>query len=64
MSLVSPDGDMGFPGTLTVHVRYTLVGSAVHIDYSATTDKPTVTNLTNHSYFNLRAKARARSWTK
>ena len=53
MTLVSKDGDMGFPGTLTVHVRYTLVGSAVHINYSATTDKPTVTNLTNHSYFNL-----------
>jgi aldose 1-epimerase len=53
MSLVSPDGDMGFPGTLTVHVRYTLVGDALHINYSATTDKPTVTNLTNHSYFNL-----------
>ncbi len=53
MSLVSPDGDMGFPGKLAVHVRYTLVGSAVHISYSATTDKPTVTNLTNHSYFNL-----------
>jgi aldose 1-epimerase len=53
MTLVSPDGDMGFPGTLTVHVRYTLVGSAVHINYSATADKPTVTNITNHSYFNL-----------
>jgi aldose 1-epimerase len=53
MTLVSPDGDMGFPGTLTLHVRYTLVGSAVHINYSATTDKPTVTNITNHSYFNL-----------
>jgi aldose 1-epimerase len=53
MSLVSKDGDMGFPGTLTVHVRYTLVGAAVHINYSATTDKPTVTNITNHSYFNL-----------
>jgi aldose 1-epimerase len=53
MTLVSKDGDMGFPGTLTVHVRYTLVGSAVHINYSATTDKPTVTNITNHSYFNL-----------
>lgn len=51
MTLVSPDGDMGFPGTLTVHVRYTLVGGAVHINYSATTDKPTVTNITNHSYF-------------
>jgi aldose 1-epimerase len=53
MTLVSKDGDMGFPGTLTVHVKYTLVGSAVHINYSATTDKPTVTNITNHSYFNL-----------
>jgi aldose 1-epimerase len=53
MSLVSKDGDMGFPGTLTVHVGYTLVGSAIHINYAATTDKPTVTNITNHSYFNL-----------
>jgi aldose 1-epimerase len=52
-TLVSPDGDMGFPGTLTAHVRYTLVGSALHINYSATTDKATVVNLTNHSYFNL-----------
>ena len=53
MSLVSKDGDMGFPGTLTVHVRYTLVGDALHIHYAATTDKPTVVNLTNHAYFNL-----------
>ena len=53
MSLVSKDGDMGFPGTLTVHVRYTLVVGAVHINYSATTDKATVTNITNHAYFNL-----------
>jgi len=53
MSLVSKDGDMGFPGTLTVHVRYTLAGGALHIAYSATTDKPTVTNITNHAYFNL-----------
>jgi aldose 1-epimerase len=53
MSIVSKDGDMGFPGTLTVHARYTLVGAAVHINYSATTDKATVTNITNHSYFNL-----------
>jgi aldose 1-epimerase len=53
MSLVSPDGDMGFPGTLTVHVRYTVEGKSLRINYSATTTKPTVLNLTNHSYFNL-----------
>ena len=53
MTLVSPDGDMGFPGQLTVHVRYTLQGDSLHLDYSATTTKPTVLNLTNHSYFNL-----------
>jgi aldose 1-epimerase len=53
LTLVSPDGDMGFPGTLTVHVRYTLEGASLHIVYIATTDKPTVLNLTNHSYFNL-----------
>ena len=53
MTLVSPDGDQGFPGKLTAHVKYTLHGDALHIDYSATTDKATVTNLTNHSYFNL-----------
>jgi aldose 1-epimerase len=50
---VSPDGDAGFPGTLTSVVRYTLVGKDLKIDYSATTDKDTVLNLTNHSYFNL-----------
>lgn len=53
LTLVSKDGDQGFPGTLTTHVTYTLKGSALHIAYNATTDKPTVTNLTNHSYFNL-----------
>lgn len=53
LTLVSPDGDMGFPGTLTAHVRYTLMGDKLKIAYTATTDKPTVLNLTNHSYFNL-----------
>jgi aldose 1-epimerase len=53
MTLVSPEGDMGFPGQLTAHVRYTLTGKSLRIQYSATTTAPTVVNLTNHSYFNL-----------
>jgi aldose 1-epimerase len=54
LSYVSPDGEMGFPGTLTTHVTYSLnEGNELRIQYRATTDKPTVLNLTNHSYFNL-----------
>jgi aldose 1-epimerase len=53
MTLVSKDGDQGYPGTLTVHVRYTVHHGALRIDYSSSTDKDTVINLTNHSYFNL-----------
>ena len=53
MTLVSKDGDQGYPGTLTAHVTYTLKGSALKIDYAMSTDKDTVANLTNHSYFNL-----------
>ncbi len=53
LTYVSKDGDQGFPGTLTTSVRYTLTGGALRIEYSATTDKDTVLNLTNHSYFNL-----------
>lgn len=53
LTLVSQDGDQGYPGTLTAHVRYTLHHNALRIDYSASTDQDTVVNLTNHSYFNL-----------
>ncbi|MBB3104465.1 aldose epimerase family protein [Azomonas macrocytogenes] len=54
LTYVSKDGENGFPGTLTTHVRYILDDSdALHIQYSATTDRDTVVNLTNHSYFNL-----------
>lgn len=56
-TLVSPSGDMGFPGQLTAHVRYTLVGHDLRIRYTATTTKPTVLNLTNHTYFNLSGEA-------
>ena len=53
MTLVSPDGDQGFPGRLTARVSYTLRGNALSIRFVSTTDKPTVLNLTSHSYFNL-----------
>ena len=54
----SPDGDQGYPGTVKAKVTYTLTDdNRLRIEYSATTDKPTVINMTNHSYFNLSAGA-------
>lgn len=53
LRLVSPDGDQGFPGTMTTHVTYTVTEGALRLDYVATIDAASVINLTNHLYFNL-----------
>lgn len=54
LTMVSPDGDNNFPGELNIKVTYTLTDdNAIEINYEGTTDKTTVINMTNHSYFNL-----------
>lgn len=54
LTMDSPDGDNNFPGNVKAEVTYTLLAdNAIDIKYSATTDKTTVINMTNHSYFNL-----------
>jgi aldose 1-epimerase len=59
LSHVSPDGDEGYPGTLRVQASISLdEHDALHIDYRATTDRPTIVNISNHSYFNLTANPR------
>ena len=58
LSLTSPDGDMNFPGTVKATVTYRLLScNGIDIQYEATTDKTTVINMTNHSYFNLNGDA-------
>ena len=53
LSLTSPDGDQGYPGTIKVTAEYTLRDNALIIRHTAVSDKDTLCSLTNHSYFNL-----------
>ena len=57
LTVTSPDGDGGFPGVLTATVTYTVTrDNALRLDYRATSDRPTIANLTNHAYFALQGE--------
>jgi aldose 1-epimerase len=58
LTYLSKDGDAGYPGNLSTTVRYMVANRELRIEYTATTDKDTVVNLTNHSYFNLAGDGR------
>lgn len=61
MHYVSPDGEEGYPGELTVQVTYAVTDdNALRIGYRARTDRPTVVNLSNHTLFNLGGEGAAR----
>ena len=64
LTIVSPDGDNGFPGTVTATTTYTVLSNnTLDITFEATTDKETVINMTNHSYFNLNGDPATKEWT-
>jgi len=57
MRYISKDGDQGYPGTLTVFATYSLNESnELRMEYTATTDRATIANITNHAYWNLAGK--------
>lgn len=59
LTLTSPDGDAGYPGTLHASATYTLTRGALTIAYAATSDAPTIVNLTNHAFFDLSGQGEA-----